>query len=72
MKQVQRTSANWSGPSEYSVICSKHFTYSCFQPDSAIVVTLGLHKRQMEKPDVVPTLFERQALLVSSDNSASA
>ena len=72
VKQVQRTRAKWSGPSEHSVLCSEHFTDSCFQPDSTIAATLGLQKRRMLKPDAIPTLFERPAIQLPSDCSASA
>ena len=73
VKQVQRTRAQWSGPSEHSVLCSKHFTDSCFQPDSAIAASMGLQKRRMLKADAVPTLFERPAVQLPSlrDTSAS-
>ena len=36
VKQVQRTRPQWSGPSEHSVLCSKHFADSCFEPESAL------------------------------------
>ena len=72
MKQVQRTRAKWSGPSEHSVLCSEHFTDSCFQPDSAIAASMGLQKRRTLKSDAVPTLFEKPALqLPSSSDSYS-
>ena len=43
VKQEQRTRAQWSGPSEHSVLCSEHFTDSSFQPDSAIAASMGLY-----------------------------
>ena len=72
MKQVQRTRAQWSGPSEHSVLCSKHFTDS-FQPDSAIAASMGLQKRRMLKADTVPTPFEWPAVQLPTlrDTSAS-
>ena len=57
-QEVQRTRDRWSGPSQLSVLC---FTAYCFEPDSAIAATMGITKQQRLKPDVVPTLFERQA-----------
>ena len=71
VKQVQRTRAKWSGPSEYSVLCSDHFTDSCFRPDSAIAASMGLHKPRTLKPDAVPTLFERPALQLPSSSGSS-
>ena len=41
MKQVQRTRFQWSGPSEHSVLCSKHFANSCFEPESALWSKMG-------------------------------
>ena len=35
-KNVQRTRAQWSGPSEHSILCSQHFDSSCFEPDSEL------------------------------------
>ena len=62
VKQVQRMRAQWSGPSEHSVLCSEHFSDSCFQPDSAIAASMGLQKRKTLKPVAIPTLFERPAV----------
>ena len=31
IKQVKRTRAGWTSPSDYSVICSCHFTGDCFE-----------------------------------------
>ena len=41
-KQVQRTRADWKGATEYSVLCSEHFTSKCFEEDSFIVAQFGL------------------------------
>ena len=53
IKNVQKTRANWSGPSEHSVLCSQHFESSCFEVDSE----LAAQKRRL-KPDAVPTLID--------------
>lgn len=58
-KNVQRTRAKWSGPTEHSVLCSQHFESSCFEPDADLASEMGLHKRRRLKVDAVPTLFER-------------
>ena len=61
-KQVQRTRAEWKGPSEHSVLCSNHFTNDCFEPDTAIASSLGIEKpRRRLKVDAVPTIFIRRA-----------
>ena len=72
VKQVQRTRAQWSGPSEHSVLCSEHFTDCCFQPDSAIAASMGLQKRRMLKPDAIPTVFERPAVQLPSSSGSCA
>ena len=59
VKNVQRTRAQWSGPSEYSVLCSQHFDSSCFEPDSELASQMGMQKRIRLKDDAIPTLFER-------------
>ena len=70
VKQVQRTRAQWSGPSEHSVLCSKHFTDSCFEPDSALASEMGIKKRRRLKHDAIPTIFERPVSLPSSTQSS--
>ena len=59
VKQVQRTRAQWSGPSEHSVLCSEHFDGSRFEPDSELASQMGIQKRRRLKADAIPTLFER-------------
>ena len=69
-QQVRRTRARWSGPSEHSVLCSKHFTESCFEPSSALASKVGLEKRKRLKADAVPTIFERPETSTSSTNTS--
>ena len=57
VKQVQRTRAEWSGPSEHSVICSVHFTDDCFETN--LTEKFGLEKQKRLKEDAVPTIFRR-------------
>ena len=59
VKQVQRTRAQWSGPSEHSVLCSDHFDVSCFEPDSGLASQMGIQKQIRLKADAIPTVFER-------------
>ena len=56
-KEVQRTCANWQGPSDNSVLCSKHFTNDCFEEDTAIAARFGIKKRRRLKSNAVPTVF---------------
>ena len=66
IKNVQKTSANWDGPSEHSVLCSQHFESSCFEGDSALAAQMGIQKRKRLKPDAVPTVFDRPAIQLPS------
>ena len=61
IKQVKRTRAEWSGPSDHSVLCSDHFDGSCFEPDTEIASQMGLKKRVRLKVDAVPTIFVRHS-----------
>lgn len=73
IKQVQRTRAEWKGPSEHSVLCSDHFDEHSFEPDTAIASSLGIDKlRRRLKADAVPTVFKRtKASHVDRATSAS-
>ena len=65
VKNVQRMRAQWSGPSEHSVLCSQHFDSSCFERDSELASQMGMQKRRRLKDDAVPTLFERPVAQMS-------
>ena len=72
VKQVQRTRAEWSGPSEHSVLCSDHFDSSCIEPDTKLASQMGLQKRTRLKEGAVPTIFERQRMSGGSVPMASS
>ena len=59
IKQVRRTRAKWSGPSEHSVLCSEHFGDECFEPDVLLASKFGLEKRKRLKDDAVPMIFSK-------------
>ena len=61
-KNIQRTRAKRSGPSEHSVSCSQHFDSSCFEVDSELAAEKGIQKCRRLKPDAVPTLFDRPGI----------
>lgn len=68
--QVMRTRDKW-GPTDYSVLCSKHFEDHCFQQDSKLSESMGLGKRKARlRVDAIPTLFEKPATL--KRNSAAS
>ena len=57
IRQVQRNRANWTGPSEYSCICSQHFSSDCLESTSRVSNQIGFRMKQMLKPEAVPTIF---------------
>ena len=65
-RQVQKTRDHWSGPTKRSIMCIRHFTKDCFEPNSAIEASMGLTKWWRLKPNTFPTVFERQAPVHSS------
>ena len=56
-KQVQRTRADWRDATDYSVLCSEHFTKDCFEQGSVMASQFGIQKRRRLKPDAVLTIF---------------
>ena len=58
-KQVQRTGADWKDATEYSVLCSDHFTSNSFEMDSFLAAGFGMAKKKHLKPDAIPMIFHR-------------
>ena len=57
---------------QYSFLCSCHFTTECFEPDSAIAASVGLKRTVRLKPDAVPSIFKRpHKQSVSHDDDAT-
>ena len=42
IKQVKRTRAGWTSPSDYSVMCSCHFTEKCFETSKFTIRRWGI------------------------------
>ena len=42
IKNVQRTRAEWKGPTPNSVLCSEHFESSCFEPCYDLAAKVGI------------------------------
>ena len=63
---MQRTCADWKDATDYSVLCSEHFTSDCFEEDSFIAAQFGLTKRKRLKSDAVPTIFHKSTLNVAA------
>ena len=66
---MQRTRADWRDATDYSVLCSEHFTNDCFEEGSVIAAQFGIQKRRRLKPDAVPTIFHRPAATTASRGS---
>ena len=56
---MQRTRADWKDATEYSVLCSDHFTSDSFEMDSFLAAGFGMAKKKRLKPDAIPTIFHR-------------
>ena len=50
-QQVQKTCNDFKGPTEFSVVCSKHFTRDCFEVDPILVEKFGIEIKASLKPD---------------------
>ncbi|XP_049573527.1 zinc finger MYM-type protein 1 isoform X1 [Syngnathus scovelli] len=66
-EQVQTTRKDWSGPTDYSVLCSAHFQETCFEPGPLMRIKLGISTRckLVLKKDSVPTIFSRPTTVTS-------
>ena len=60
--QVQRTRADWRGPTDNSVVCSEHFTPDCFSQLTKLKEGLGfkVQHRRVLNTSAIPTLFSRK------------
>ena len=59
-RQVLRTRAHWKA-TDYSFLCSEHFTDDCFEAESSTAAQFGIKKRKKLKPGAIPTIFVRQS-----------
>jgi len=67
IKQVQRTRADWTGPtSTQSILCSKPFTKNCFEMDTDIEAGFRIKTRRRLGEGAIPTIFIRLATSASS------
>jgi len=56
-RQVQKTRKDFKGPTEFSIVCSKHFTKDCFKVDPVLAEKFGIEIKASLKSDAVPTVF---------------
>ena len=60
--QLRKITDKWE-PSDYSVLCSKHFKGHCFEQDSILSDSMALGKRKAcLKSDAGPSIFEKPRL----------
>ena len=71
-RQVQRTHKDFKGPTEFSVVCSKHFTRDCFEVNPVLAEKFGIEIKANLKPDAVPTVFPRPAASGESSTTQSS
>ena len=65
-KQVQRTRADWKDATEYSVLCSDHFTSDSFEMDSFLAARFGMAKKKRLKPDAIYQRYSIGQLLLQT------
>ena len=63
---------NYKGPTEFSVVCSKHFTRDCFEVDPILAEKFGIEIKASLKPDTVPTVFPQPAASGESSTTQSS
>ena len=51
------------------MLCKKHFPEECFEPDSAIALSMELLKRKILRLNAVPMIFERRHQLPPVETS---
>ena len=66
---MQRTRADWRDATDYSVLCSKHFTNDCFERGSIKAAQFGILKRRRLKSDAVSMVFNRPAATTATGGS---
>ena len=66
--EVRKTCAKWQGPTNYSVLFSKHFTMDCFEHNTIIAAGFGMKKQVHLEPHAVPKVFHRHVVHSSSRN----
>ena len=60
IKQVSRFRAEWTC-TEYSVLCSEHFSDECFEVESKLAAEFGMKRTKRLKADAVPSIFTRSS-----------
>ncbi|XP_041463201.1 uncharacterized protein LOC121414191 [Lytechinus variegatus] len=70
VSKVKLTRANWSGPSDWSVVCSSHFEDADF--DDGLHAAFGMKRTRRLKPDAVPKIRSGTSMQVKRSGSRTA
>jgi len=69
-RQVQRTRADFKGPTKNSFACSEHFTKDCFKKDIELAASFGIKKQQRLIKGVIPMIFKRPETFTKSKSQS--
>ena len=53
---VKLTRADWTGPSQYTVICSNHFNPECYEKQCTLMVEFGISTKKRLVPGSIPSI----------------
>lgn len=57
---VKLTRADWTGPSQYTVICSEHFNEECYERQHFLMKDFGIPTKKRLVPGSVPSIYPKR------------
>ena len=57
---VKLTRAEWKGPSDYTVVCSEHFTDERFETQFSLMREFGIPRKKRLCPGAVPSRYPKR------------
>ena len=57
---VKLTRADWTGPSQYTVICSNHFNPECYEKQCTLMVEFGIPTKKRLVPGSIPSIYPKR------------
>eukprot|EP00105_Crassostrea_gigas_P001462 XP_011413654.1 PREDICTED: THAP domain-containing protein 10 [Crassostrea gigas] len=57
---VKLTRADWTGPSQYTVICSEHFNEECYERQHFLLKDFGITTKKRLVPGSVPSIYPKR------------
>ena len=57
---VKLTRADWTGPSQYTVICSNHFNPECYEKQCTLMVEFGFPTKKYLVPWSIPYIYPKR------------